>query len=311
MTELRHLRVLAAVAESGSFSGAAERLSYTQPAVSRIVAQLERELGAVLVERQARPVRLTDAGAALVRHADGVFAQLSSARAEIEAITRLDGGSVSLTTFSSAGRTFVVGALAELRRRHPGLRVSIAEGGMPSQMLRAVRAGAVDLAVVFDYPAAGDDAGAGVERHQLVDVPFDVVLPRGHPLASRARLRPQHLADERWLLPDFGPESPSLRLIARMCAAAGFEPRVAFRVNDCHLSQALAAAGEGIAVLPRLLLDPVHPGVAVRPIQGEAPIMRVSAVRLPTRYLSPAVAQFLTLLRESAARWADTELEPR
>ena len=88
MPELKQLRVLQAVAEAGSFSAAAARLNYTQPAVSRIVAALERELGAVLVERQSRPVRLTDAGAALLRHADDVFARLSSARSEIEAITQ-------------------------------------------------------------------------------------------------------------------------------------------------------------------------------------------------------------------------------
>jgi DNA-binding transcriptional LysR family regulator len=304
MTELRHLRVLVAVAESGSFSAAADRLDYTQPAVSRIVAQLERELGAVLVERKARPVRLTDAGETLVRHADEVLARLSSVRSEIEAITRLDAGSVSLTTFSSAGRTIVVGALSEFRRRHPGVRVSIAEGGMPSQMLRALRAGDVDLAVVFDYPSAGDDVGADVELRHLADVPFDVVLPREHRLAGRRRIRPEELANEDWLLPDFGPESPSLRLISRMCAAAGFEPRVAFRVNDCHLSQALAAAGEGITVLPRLLLDPLHPGVVVRPLEADPPIMRVSAVRLPTRYLTPATAEFIELLADAGTSWA-------
>jgi DNA-binding transcriptional LysR family regulator len=303
MPELRHLRVLAAVAEAGSFSAAAESLSYTQPAVSRIVAQLERELGAVLVERQARPVRLTDAGQALVRRTEDVFAQLSSARSEIEAITRLDAGTVSLVTFSSAGRTFVVAALSAFRKRYPGVELSIAEGGLPSQMLRALRAGDVDLAVVFDYPSAAEDVGAGLERHQLMDVPFDVVLPCDHRLARRRRVRPRDLSKEGWLLPDFGPESPSLRLILRMCAAAGFEPRVAFRVNDCHLSQALAAAGEGIAVLPRLLLDPLHPGVVARPIEGEVPLMRVSAVRLPIRYLSPPTAAFLELLVESAERW--------
>jgi DNA-binding transcriptional LysR family regulator len=171
-------------------------------------------------------------------------------------------------------------------------------------MLRALRAGDVDLAVVFDYPAAGEDVGDGLELRHLLDVPFDVVLPRRHRLAARARVRPGDLQEEDWLLPDFGPESPSLKLISRMCAASGFEPRVAFRVNDCHLSQALAAAGEGVAVLPRLLLDPIHPGVAVRPIEGAAPVMRVSAVRLPSRYLTPAVEEFMTLLGEAAERWA-------
>jgi DNA-binding transcriptional LysR family regulator len=306
MAELKQLRVLRAVAEAGSFSAAAVRLDYTQPAVSRIVAALERELGAVLVDRECRPVRLTDAGTALLRHAEYVFARLSSARSEIEAITQANGGSVSLGTFSSAGTSFVVDALSRFRKQHPGVSVSIVEGGMPSSLVRRLRAGDLDLAVVFDYPEAGEDIGADLELHHLMDVPWDVVLPRSHPLTRKNRVRPADLADEDWLLPDFGPESPSLKLIGRMCAAAGFEPRVAFRVNDCHMNQALVAAGEGVSILPRLLLDPVHPGVAVRPVAGDAPAMRVAAVRVPTRYLAPASGAFLAMLEAAAKRRLDS-----
>lgn len=306
MPELKQLRVLRAVAEAGSFSAAAERLSYTQPAVSRIIAALERELGAVLVERDCRPVRLTDAGAALVRHADDVFAGLSSAASEIDAISRGDGGSVSLGTFSSAGTSFVVNALSAFRKRHSGVRVSIVEGGMPSALVRRLRRGELDLAVVFDYPAAGEDIGAGLELHHLLDVPWDVVLHRESRLSRKARVQPADLARENWVLPDFGPESPSLKLIGGMCAAAGFEPRVAFRVNDCHMNQALVAAGEGISILPRLLLDPRHPGVAVRPLAGATPTMRVSAVRVPTRYLAPATTEFLAVLKDAAKLRADS-----
>jgi DNA-binding transcriptional LysR family regulator len=302
MPELKQLRALRAVGEAGSFSAAAERLSYTQPAVSRIVAALERELGAVLVERECRPVRLTDAGAALVRHAEDLFAGLSSARSEIEAISRADGGSVSLGTFASAGTSFVVDALSEFRRRHPAVRVSIVEGGMPSALVRRLRQGDLDVAVVFDYPAAGEDIGAGLELHHLLDVPWDVVLHPASRLARKARVRPADLADEDWLLPDFGPGSPSLKLIDRMCSTAGFEPRVAFRVNDCHMNQAFVAAGEGVSILPRLLLDPLHPGVVVRPLAGDALTMRVAAVRLPTRYLAPATAEFVAVLKDAAKR---------
>lgn len=305
MTELKQLRVLCAVAEAGSFSAAANRMNYTQPAVSRIVASLERELGAVLVERHSRPVRLTDAGAALVRHADDVFARLSSARSEIEAITRVEAGTVAVGTFGSAAAAFVVDALREFRKRHPGVRVSIAEG-MPSSLIRQLRAGDLDLAVVFDFPAAREDIGAGLELHHLLDQPFDIVLHPGDPLAGEKRVRPADLADEDWVLPDFGPESPTLKLIGRMCAAAGFEPRVAFRVNDCQVTLAMVAAGEGVSILPRLMLDPLHADVVVKPVEGDAPIQRVAAVRLPTRYLSPAAAEFLAVLIDAAKRRVDS-----
>jgi DNA-binding transcriptional LysR family regulator len=302
MPDLKQLRALRGVAESGSFSAAADELNYTQPAISKAIASLEAELGVVLVDRQSRPARLTDAGQALARHTDDVFASLASAQSEIEAIARVDAGTVSVGTFPSAGTTFVVDALCEFRKRHPNVDVSIAEGSVPSSLMRRLRGGEFDVAVVFDYPAAGEDIGAGLELRHLMDIPFDVALPRGHPLAARRRVRASELADEDWLLPDFGSESPSLRLIGRMCSAAGFEPRVAFRVNNCQMTLALVAAGEGITMLPRLMLE-AHPArVAIRPLSGEVPMERVAAVRLPARYLTPAAAEFMDALAAAARR---------
>ncbi|MDQ3587207.1 MAG: LysR family transcriptional regulator [Actinomycetota bacterium] len=305
MPDLRQLRALQAVAEAGSFSSAADALNYTQPAVSKSIATLERELGAVLVERNCRPVRLTDAGAALVRHADEVFARLSSARSEIEAITQVDAGTVRVGTFGSAAAAFVVDALCDFRKRHPNVRVAIVEG-MPSSLVRRLRAGELDLAVVFDFPAAGEDIGDGLELHQLLDQPFDIVLHPSHPRAGEDEVRPADLANDGWILQDFGPESPTLRLIGRMCAAAGFEPRVAFRVNDCQVILAMVAAGEGVSILPRLMVDPLHADVAVRPVDGDAPTQRVAAVRLPTRYLAPAAAEFLAAAQDAAKRRVDS-----
>ena len=305
MAELKQLNVLRAVGEAGSFSAAADHLDYTQPAVSKIVGALESEYGAVLVDRGIRPLRLTDAGEALVRRAVAALDQLSAGEAEVEAIRRLDGGSLRIGTFSSAGAAFVVDALREFRLAHPAVSVSIAERGMPSASVRALREGEFDLVVVFDYPDAGDLAGDGLEVVPLLEDPMDVVVARDHRLARRRRLRFADLEREDWLLPDFGPRSPSYRLIARGCAAAGFEPRVAFRISDCEMSQAMVAAGEGIAILPRLTLHPLHPGVAVRPLGAGAPIRRIVAVRMPSRFLTPACQAFLGLLREHSRAYAE------
>jgi DNA-binding transcriptional LysR family regulator len=304
MPELKQLRVLRAVAEAGSFSAAADELDYTQPAVSRIVASLERELGTVLIDRDIRPLRLTDAGEALVRHSEQVFEQLVTAEAEIQAIARLDSGTLGIGTFSSAGVSFLVTALREFRRRYPAVEVSIAEG-LPSALIRGLRAGDHDLAVVFDYPQVGEDISEGLEFHHLVDDPFELVVPPDHRLTGAPTASFADLADEGWMLPAFGPESPSLRLIGRACAAAGFEPRVVFKTNDCQLMQALVAAGEGIAVLPRLMLHPVRSDVRVRSLGDEALIRRIAAVRLPTRYLTPAAEEFLQIVRRAARQDQD------
>jgi DNA-binding transcriptional LysR family regulator len=301
MPELKQLRVLRAVAAAGSFSAAAQELDYTQPAVSRIIAALERDLGCILIDREIRPLRLTNAGEAVVRHADEVFHRLAAAEAEVQAIARVDAGTLSLGTFSSAGAAFFASALQQFRRDHPGVEIAIKEG-MPSALVELLRAGDLDLAVVFDFPQAGENRGEGLELIQLLDDPLDVVVPRDHPLAKKDRVRFADLADEDWLLGDFGPDSPSLKLIGRACANAGYEPRIVYRVNDCQMTLAMVAGGEGITVLPRLVLRPLHPGVAVKSLAAEAPIRRIAAVRLRARYLTPATARFLDLLQASAER---------
>jgi DNA-binding transcriptional LysR family regulator len=304
MVELKHLRVLRAVAQAGSFSAAADDLDYTQPAVSKMVAALEREVGVTLIDRGTRPLRLTDAGEALAAGARGALEQLAAARLEVEAIGKLGAGALSVATFSSAGSALVVDALRELRRAHPAVAVSIAERSMPSAAIHALRECEFDLVVTFDYPGVGAVVGEGLEVHHLMDDPMDLVVPRAHRLARRRRVGFADLADEDWLLPDFGPDSPSFRLIDRGCMEAGFEPRVAFRINDCQMTQAMVAAGEGVALLPRLMLRPVHPGVSVKPLGPGAPLRRIVAVRMPTRYLSPAVERFLALLRDAGKKHA-------
>jgi DNA-binding transcriptional LysR family regulator len=302
MPELKHLRVLRAVSDAGSFSAAADDLDYTQPAVSKIVAALEREVGATLIDRGTRPLRLTDAGEALSARAGAALEQLAATQVEVEAIGQLDRGTLSVATFSSAGSALVVDALREMRRDHPAVDVSIAEKSMPSAAVHSLRACDVDLVVTFDYPGAGAIVGEGLEVHHLMDDPMDLVVPVGHRLAERKRIGFGDLADENWLLPDFGPQSPSFRLINRGCMAAGFEPRIAFRINDCQMTQAMVAAGEGIALLPRLMLRPSHPGVSVKPLGPGAPIRRIVAIRLPTRYLTPSAERFIELLREAGVR---------
>ena len=130
--ELKQLRVLQAVGETGSFSAAADRLDYTQPAVSKIVATLERQLGTTLVDRGIRPLRLTEAGSALAQRAAAAFEQIAAAELEVEAIANLSAGSLRVGTFSSAGAAMVVDALRAFRKSHPDVDVSITEIGMPS-----------------------------------------------------------------------------------------------------------------------------------------------------------------------------------
>ena len=164
------LRVLATLAEHGSFSGAADALDYTQSAVSKQVAALEREVGMQLVLREVRPVRLTAAGEALFRHAEAVLERLAAAEAELEAIAALEAGCLRLGAFSSAGATLVVQALAAFKGRFPGVEVTLLEAGR-DRLVEGVRTGELDLAVVFDFPALGLTVDEGIEGHHLLDDP--------------------------------------------------------------------------------------------------------------------------------------------
>src|SRR5919198_3389195 len=125
MLDVRRLRVLREVAAQGSFSAAAEALSYTQSAVSQQIAALEREAGTTLVERGARGIRLTDAGRALVEHADGILARLAAAESELEAIAGLRGGRLRLASFAPAGATLIPLAVATFRERHPDIELNV------------------------------------------------------------------------------------------------------------------------------------------------------------------------------------------
>jgi DNA-binding transcriptional LysR family regulator len=303
MEDLTRLRVLVALAGCGSFSRAGEELGYTQSAVSRQIATLEAEAGTELVDRSSRPARLTEAGEALARRAEEAIAALAAAREELEALADLRTGRLRVGTFASAGAVLVVPALTEFRSRHPGMDVSLVEAG-PDEVIAELRAGELELAVSYDYPDAGETLDDGLVSHHLLDDADRLVVHPSHPAAKRARVAIAQLGREAWIVPALDPNHPARRMFAGACAAAGYEPEVAYRTNSCEMSQALVASGGAITLVPELALHPVHAGVVVRKLFGPGPVRRVFAARRPTKHPSPAASAFLELLVGVAARHA-------
>ncbi|MDP8944253.1 MAG: LysR substrate-binding domain-containing protein [Actinomycetota bacterium] len=294
MFDVRRLKVLREVAARGSFSGAAEGLAFTQSAVSQQIAALEREAGTTLVERGARGVRLTEAGQALVRHADAILARLDDAEQELAAIAGLRGGRLRLGSFPSAGVTLVPQAAAAFHERYPDVELRLVEAE-PEDALPLLRAGEIDLTLAYDYEPAPEPTAPDIERLPLLDDPLEVVLPRGHRLAGQARVAAGELDGEPWIT---GPPPGSCaRMTLHTCRTAGFEPKVAFESNDCQTMQAFVAAGVGVALLPRLGLSPLNAAVEVRPLDPPA-ARRVWAAWLAEGYRSPASAAMLEILRE-------------
>jgi DNA-binding transcriptional LysR family regulator len=300
MLDVRRLRVLREVALRGSFSAAADALHFTQSAVSQQMAALEREAGMPLVERNARGVRLTQAGEALVRHTDVILARLADAEAELEAIAGLRGGRVRMASFPSAGATIAPRAIARFRERHPDVEVSLVMAE-PPEGIEKLRAGEVDVALLIDTPWECTTE-PGIDREHLLDDPLYVCLPKAHPRAGRVRLRLEDLADEAWLLGSTG-TCPDASIFLRACERAGFEPRIAFHSDDYLAIQGFVAAGMGVSFIPDLALVTVRDDVVIRELSPRAPERRIVAGSLAGGYRSPATVAMLDILVQVGAEF--------
>src|SRR5438045_1172150 len=196
MLDVKRMRILKEVADHGSFSAAAEALSYTQSAVSQQIASLEREAGTQLVTRGSRGVRLTEAGEALVRHADAILARLGEAEAELEAIAGLRGGRLRMAAFESAAASLMPLAIAAFRSAHPGVELSLSMLE-PEDSEPLLKSGELDLVIGFDSRVRADVDG--VQRHHLISDPMFLVLPADHPLARKRNIRLADVADDPWI----------------------------------------------------------------------------------------------------------------
>jgi DNA-binding transcriptional LysR family regulator len=296
MLDVRRMRVLREVGIHGSFSAAAEALSFTQSAVSQQIAALEREAGAVLVERSARGVRLTEAGQALVSHTDAILARLTEAEAELEAIAGLRGGRLRMASFSSAGSTLMPLAIAAFRAEHPAVELSMSLLET-DESLPLLRSGDLDLALVESSQHASDD---GIERTKLLEDPLYLVLPRDHPLAEKRRLRLGDLAGEAWI--GGGGPCECNRLMTRACSVAGFEPRIAFQTDDYTAMQGFVAAGVGVSLIAELGLKSVRDDIVIRELGRETPVRHIYAATVAGGYRAPAAMAMLETLKAVAAR---------
>ncbi len=297
MLDVRRMRVLREVALKGSFSAAAESLSFTQSAVSQQIAALEREAGAVLVERSARGVRLTDAGAAVVRHAEGILAKLAEAEAELQAIAGLRGGRVRMASFESTAGTIMPVAISRFAEQHPGVELSMSLME-PEEALVALRAGDVDLAMTVAPGKPGDRQDDVFTHTHLLEDPLYLVLPQDHPLARKRGVRLADLADEPWIGGE--PNCECTRMITNACMRSGFDPRIAFETDDYSAVQGFVAAGVGVSLVAELGLRPARDDIVVRPLGRDTPVRQIFATAL-TGYRSPATAAMIEMLREVGA----------
>jgi DNA-binding transcriptional LysR family regulator len=307
MINPQRLRVLREVVDRGSFSAAADALSYTQSAVSQSVAALEAELGTTLLERNRRGARPTSAGAALVAHADGILGRLDAAEAEVAAIAGVRGGQLAMASFPTAGATIVPLAVATFRKGHPDVALSLTEGE-PEEIAPRLRAGEFDLALLFEFDGAGEGIDRGLRRIDLLADPMYLALPDHHPLADAPRIRLQDLTAESWV--QTSATSPCARHVVRSCHAAGFEPTVSFETDDYQTVQGLVAAGVGVALIPQLALSSLRDDITIRALHPRAPVRTVLAATGRAPGASPAADRMLEVLADVSRRYGRGKVGP-
>jgi DNA-binding transcriptional LysR family regulator len=296
MLSVARLRVLKEVAYRGSFSEAADALAYTQSAVSQQIATLEAETKLALLERHPRGVSLTAAGQALVGHAEGILAQLDAAEVALSAIAGLRGGRLRMASFPTAGATLMPLAIANFRASYPDVELSLAEGE-PEEIAPRLRAGELDLALLFEFEGE-TIIGGQMTRAELLEDPMFLALPAEHRLARRKRLRLDELKDEAWV--QTSSSSPCAKHVVRSCHAAGFEPNVAFESDDYQTVQGLVAAGVGVALIPRMALSTVREDIVTRELSPSPPVRQVIAAAPAGARLVPAATAMLRILEEQA-----------
>jgi DNA-binding transcriptional LysR family regulator len=298
MLELTRLKVFREVANLGSFTKAAEVLGYAQPSISHHIAQLERELGAQLFERQPRRLQLTPAGQVFLTHAQSVLITLADAEREVAETARAGGRKLRVAAFPTAAATLMPVAAAAFREQMPHVDLRVTEAD-PPVALPSLLAGDQDLAIVYDYPLLGEPADSAAELEPLFADHMAVALPSGHPLAAAAKVSLADLSQERWVTPH---SSVCRDALVFGCRTTGFAPTVVTETNDYMAMQGLVAAGVGVALMPRLATAIAQrPGLVLRPLT-EIVIERVTFIAIRSgAYRPPVVDAFRAALRTAVA----------
>jgi DNA-binding transcriptional LysR family regulator len=311
MLDVAKLATLRAVVAHGSFSAAGHALNLTQPAVSRQVSLLERQVGTQLVRRTQQGVHPTEAGRLLVAHADAILGRLALAEAEVADVAGLRRGRLRLGSFFTAlvYLSSELGALLE--QRYPELfaaQPDVIEDALVDRAaaLRGLAAGELDLAIVFEHAFEPEPGGRGTEDVELVALYADpprVLLPAGHPLAGEPELRARDLRGETWIRAHHG---SAARLVDHVARRGGVDPPLllAGHGDEPVEAQAFVAAGRGVTIAHELNVL-IAPGqIAVVPLAGGAPVRHVQAA-IMREQRAPLARAALNALREVGRRRGD------
>jgi DNA-binding transcriptional LysR family regulator len=296
MLDLRRLRLLSELARRGTIAEVAKVAGYSPSAVSQSLAQLEREAGVALLERDGRRVRLTPAARTLVARTDRVLAELDSAEAELAAEHGAVRGEIVIGAFPSAAAEVVIPAARDLHERHPEVRCTIREHE-PEDGVPLLRSGDLDLLVSESYEDVPQAGIGGLEQHLLISEPLLLLLPHGD--GEREPVDLIGLAGRPWITGLPGTQYAAA--VEQTWRAAGFTPSHVHQADEAALHHRLVEAGLAVGLLPALACTG-WPGVRYARAVPAPPQRLVSTFLRRGVGARPAVAAMLEALRAAAQR---------
>ncbi|MFV0309441.1 MAG: LysR family transcriptional regulator [Desertimonas sp.] len=299
--EVRHLIALDAVARLGSFGRAAAELGYTQSAVSQQIAAFERLLDGSLFDRPGgpRPVTLTPLGERMLDHARSLIGRVEQTAVDLDSFRDGRTGRLRIGTFESINTALLPGLIADLLAERPGADIELRDNVAGDHLVGWLRDGHVDVSFVI---GANGDPGE-LDSVSLLTDPY-LVVGRAGDLPDRA-LTPDDLSGVR-MIGDVA-DVLSSRLDDDL-RAQGIEPNYVFRTPDNGARMAMAKAGLGVAILPRMAIDRDDPALAIRPLATELEPRDIRVGWMARRTLSPLAARFVVLACERCGVVAPVDL---
>lgn len=288
--------LLATVAHHETMTRAAAAVGYTVSAISQQIRKLEAEAGQPLLYRHSRGIRLTDAGKAVVEHADQISGQMKSLQGALDDIAGLRAGSLRMGTFPTAGSSLLPLALSRFQREHPGVELTVRSTRL-MPLLNMVNGRDISMSLVWEYQWSKLDL-PHMHLLFLMDDPTALVVAETHPLANRHSVKVSELLNETWVVR--AERHPMIEAIVQASNQVGFFPRIAYEANDYQEVQAMVAIGVGVSLVPRLALTVLRNDVRVIPIMGNVPTRRILLARMKDSHPTRAENEMTRNLVEAA-----------
>ncbi len=288
--EIRHLRYFLAVAEELNFSRAADKLNIAQPPLSQQIKQLESELGVRLIDRDSRPVRLSEAGHYFCEHAQALVQRFDLLKKNTQKLGRAEEGALSIGFVGSATCEVLPSVLRQFRTDYPGVELSLNEMSAREQKTALLER---QINVGFLRPAVDDEL---IMIEPLLEEDVILACPGSHAIAQKTSVALSSLSGEAFVSFPRNPEPSFGAYLRNLCRKAGFEPLVTQETHELNTALSLVAGGIGIAMMPASIRAIERSGVVYVPFKKPVPTTVIN-VAYRRDDSSPALKAFLAIMR--------------